>query len=132
MNHLRIRTKLGLIVGILVLCVLVVAVMGYRRLGDAERGVADVQREGGEGFLGGGDFGHQVEHVLRPGLHPPHQAGELVEFDDRAGAEFENVADHHRRAPQLDRHLHRDVLQYLDVADLAVGEGGRKGILREG
>jgi methyl-accepting chemotaxis protein len=32
-NHLRIRTKLGLIVGILVLCVLVVAVMGYRRLG---------------------------------------------------------------------------------------------------
>ncbi|MCU0872962.1 MAG: methyl-accepting chemotaxis protein [Pirellulaceae bacterium] len=39
MNHLRIRTKLGLIVGILVLCVLVVAVMGYRRLGDINQRV---------------------------------------------------------------------------------------------
>jgi methyl-accepting chemotaxis protein len=38
-NHLRIRTKLGLIVGILVLCVLVVAVMGYRRLGDINQRV---------------------------------------------------------------------------------------------
>ncbi len=39
MNHLRIRTKLGLIVGILVLCVLAVAVMGYRRLGDVNERV---------------------------------------------------------------------------------------------
>lgn len=39
MNHLRIRTKLGLIVGILVLCVLAVALVGYRRLGDVNERV---------------------------------------------------------------------------------------------
>jgi methyl-accepting chemotaxis protein len=38
-NQLRIRAKLGLIVGILVMCVLVVALVGYRRLGDVNERV---------------------------------------------------------------------------------------------
>jgi len=38
-HHLRIRTKLSLIVGILVLCVLAVATVGYRRLGDVNERV---------------------------------------------------------------------------------------------
>jgi len=37
MNHLRLRTKLGLIVGILVGCVMAVAVVGYRGLGEVSR-----------------------------------------------------------------------------------------------
>lgn len=39
MNNLRLRTKLGLIVGILVLCVLAVALVGYRQLGEVNRRV---------------------------------------------------------------------------------------------
>ena len=39
MNHLRLRIKLGLIVGILVLCVLAVALLGYRELGNVNRRV---------------------------------------------------------------------------------------------
>ena len=39
MNHLRLRTKLGLIVGILVLCVLAVALVGYRQLGGVNQRV---------------------------------------------------------------------------------------------
>jgi len=38
-NHLPIRAKLGLIVGLLVLCILVVAVLGHRRLGDVSERV---------------------------------------------------------------------------------------------
>ncbi len=37
MNHLRLPTKLGLIVGILVVCVMAVAVVGYRGLGKVSR-----------------------------------------------------------------------------------------------
>ena len=37
MNHLRLHTKLGLIVGILVLCVVAVALVGYRELGAVSR-----------------------------------------------------------------------------------------------
>lgn len=40
MNNLRIRTKLGLIVGILVLCVLAVALAGYLELGVVSRSVS--------------------------------------------------------------------------------------------
>jgi len=36
-NHLRLRTKLGLVVGILVLCVLAVALVGYLELGAVNR-----------------------------------------------------------------------------------------------
>ncbi|MCY2991068.1 MAG: methyl-accepting chemotaxis protein [Planctomycetota bacterium] len=39
MNHLRLRTKLGLIVGLLVFCVVVVAVVGYVELGVVNRHV---------------------------------------------------------------------------------------------
>lgn len=37
MNHLRLPTKLGLIVGILIVCVIVVAAVGYRGLGKVSR-----------------------------------------------------------------------------------------------
>jgi methyl-accepting chemotaxis protein len=42
MNHLRLRTKLGLIVGILVGCVMAVAVVGYRGLGRVSRELQDL------------------------------------------------------------------------------------------
>src|SRR5437870_2987199 len=48
--------------------------------------------------------------------HVERLAGELLELDHRAGPELEQLADGEPRAPDLDRHLERDVEQQLEVA----------------
>ncbi len=86
MNHLRLRTKLGLIVGILVGCVMAVAVVGYRGLGEVSRELQEMVEVTARMTMLASDLRDGVALTRRK------QFRAVITFDDAQSQEFAGQA----------------------------------------